>query len=81
MKDYQLFHVAGKNFQYQRWCGGKNGQVLITDLNGDGKSDMVCVDLSRTYIYMAFANGNGHIQGTGWQGGFRRCIGVMYTGK
>ena len=62
------------------WCGGSNMQLLVGDLNGDGRSDILCHRLSDGYKYIAYATRWGHITKENWQGNHQKCDGEFLLG-
>lgn len=55
-------------------------QLLVGDLNGDGRSDILCHRLSDGYKHIANATRWGHITKENWQGHHQNCDGEFLLG-
>ena len=51
------FSVGGSSTQFTAWCARPSATTRLTDVNGDGRTDLLCRDGSTARI--AYANSNG----------------------
>jgi hypothetical protein len=57
----------GTNWQHtSTWCTQANRELHIGDFNGDGRSDLLCRDLSNGFKWIDYADASGHFDGTNW---------------
>jgi len=50
------------------WCVGDNKLLRTGDYNSDGRDDLLCYRRSDGYTWIDYANGNGKMGGTDWEG-------------
>ncbi|XP_032241050.2 uncharacterized protein LOC5515387 [Nematostella vectensis] len=65
------------------WCYHQGSQLLIADINGDGRDDLLCHD-ANGYKWVALANCHGQFTTTSWQKGMNWCVGknaFLMTGR
>jgi hypothetical protein len=55
------------------WCNHAGAQVLVGDVNGDGRSDMLCHDTRTGHKWVAHATAAGNFTGTTWEAGLGWC--------
>lgn len=55
------------------WCFGSDQQLLLGDFNRDGRTDMLCHQLSDGYKWIAYATASGDFSGTSWDAPMNWC--------
>jgi hypothetical protein len=76
-----LFAVAaGKNrllepssTSSEPWCNGPNDELAVGDFDGDGRTDLLCLDRATGMKRIDYADSAGRYAGTDWQGASGWC--------
>lgn len=58
--------------QAMNWCSHPTGVLLIADMNGDGRGDLICHDTATGWKWFAYASPSGTFTGTSWEGPYAR---------
>lgn len=61
------------------FCGHTNGRLSVGDLNGDGRTDMLCHDVATGAVWTSHASTTGSFAGTTWSGALSFCTGASKT--
>jgi hypothetical protein len=59
-----------------QWCFHEGALIVLGDYDGDGRTDMACLDRAR-YAWILRANRQGQFGADQWEGPGRRCSGVQ----
>jgi hypothetical protein len=53
---------------FSGWCSHGAAQLMIGDMNGDGRDDLLCHDLGTGYKWASFTGADGRLNSSGWGG-------------
>ncbi|WP_158502150.1 FG-GAP-like repeat-containing protein [Vitiosangium sp. GDMCC 1.1324] len=59
--------------KHLNWCNTTGSQLTMGDFNGDGRTDMLCHNVSTGSKAIAYANSAGSFTGTNWQSAMGWC--------
>lgn len=57
------------------WCGHPSARLLVGDLNGDGRADMLCHDAATGAKWTSLATTSASFNGTTWSAAMNWCTG------
>jgi hypothetical protein len=55
------------------WCNGANDELYVGDFDGDGRTDLLCLDRATGTKRIDYADSAGRYHGTDWQGASGWC--------
>jgi len=67
-------HFGGVDWsRFDGWCSQSTGRLFVGDFTGEGRSDLLCFDISTGAKQFDYADINGHLDGTDWSSSTTWC--------